>query len=59
MTVRQLFAAMAMQGLASNPYFTERAFEGQFGDGKIQPKVADLAVHFADRLIEELSKEKK
>ena len=53
LTKRELFAAMAMQGMAANPadnYLAEV-------DGKIVNVTSKYAVEYADTLIAELNKE--
>jgi len=49
LTKRELFAAMAMQGILENRAYYERSLGGKSVEG--------YAVHYADRLIAELNKE--
>lgn len=54
LTKREYFAAMAMQGLLSNP-ITKELVEDCFGL-EVPRRVAELALHAADALLAELER---
>lgn len=53
LTKRELFAAMAMQGMLSNAYYAEEADQSERSGS-----LASAAVWNADALLQELAKEK-
>ena len=57
LTKRELFAAMAIQGLLSNGRFTDATNE-QVSDENNEAYTGSLAVEIADALIEALNEEK-
>lgn len=57
LTKREYFAAMAMQGLLSNP-ITKELVEDCFGL-EVPRRVAELALHAADALLAELERSEK
>lgn len=52
LTIREYFAAMALQGMLANAAFTERAYELD-----LQPAMSGTAVKLADALIAALNQE--
>lgn len=59
LTKREHFAALAMQGMLANSYWSELMFKSKFDDKKIYSVISKDAVAHADALIEALNKEGK